>query len=356
MDTAARRALLRWYRRHKRDLPWRRTTDPYAIWVSEVMLQQTRVDVATSYYERWMARFPTVASLAAASEEEVLQSWSGLGYYSRARNLHKAAKAVVDDHGGNVPGTFDGLRALPGVGSYTAGAIASIAFGKAVPAVDGNVVRVACRIAGIRDPSKPAARRRIEAVAASWVPARGAGDWNQAVMELGATVCTPKAPRCESCPVANACEARRLGIAQRIPVARRRTKPKVERMHFAAVVESGKILLVRNPPGLLGGLWSLPGGAGTERLASLVQRQAGVAVRLSGKARHAEHQFSHRTWRMEVRKGHRRRTGTDSGPPERETSWLPLGDLDGAALSNAMRTALRSAGIGKVPGKAHDEA
>jgi A/G-specific adenine glycosylase len=205
-DAALRRSLLAWYRREARDLPWRRTADPYAIWVSEIMLQQTRVDVAKPYFQRWMARFPTVHALAAAKEEAVLQAWSGLGYYRRARNLHAAARRIAAD---GMPSDAASLRELPGVGAYTAGAIASIAFGERVPAVDGNVVRVLARLhAWTGSASSPRLTKQVQAAAERLVPARGAGDWNQALMDLGATVCTPKAPRCDSCPVARLCKAK----------------------------------------------------------------------------------------------------------------------------------------------------
>ena len=343
---ALRRWLLRWYRREARDLPWRRGKDPYAVWVSEVMLQQTRVDVATPYYLRWMERFPTVRALAEAEEEEVLQAWAGLGYYSRARNLHAAAK-VVAAHG--MPDTAAGLRELPGVGDYTAGAIASIAFGERVPAVDGNVVRVLARLhAWPGSASSPALKAKVGKAAAMLVPAGAAGDWNQALMDLGATVCTPRNPRCGSCPVAELCAARAQGLQGRIPAPKAAAAVAVERRAFAVVRRQGRVLLVRNPArGLLAGLWSLPGGEAERPLADLVLEQSGVAVRLQAGAAVADarHQFSHRTWEMAVHLAEPV-GGSALGAGTSETAWVHERDLPSQALPSAMRTALAVAGVG----------
>ncbi len=198
---ALRRALLAFYDARRRDLPWRRDPDPYRVWVSEVMLQQTRVDAVVPYYERWLRRFPTLHALATAEPDEVLRAWEGLGYYARARNLHRAARVVRERHAGDVPSEPAALRELPGVGDYTAGAIASIAFGRREPAVDGNVRRVLARLLDVADPP-PA---RLRAVAAALVPAERPGDFNQALMELGALVCTARVPRCADCPVRGVC-------------------------------------------------------------------------------------------------------------------------------------------------------
>jgi A/G-specific adenine glycosylase len=211
-------ALLAWFAVYKRDLPWRRTRDPYAIWVSEIMLQQTRVAAVLEHYARWMDRFPTVAALAAATEPEVLARWSGLGYYRRARMLHRAAQVVVAEHGGVLPATAEGLRALPGIGAYTAAAIASIAFGEAVAVVDGNVERIALRLAGpiltagegagTTAGTAASIARGVRGLAQSMVDAQRAGDSNQAMMELGATVCLPRGPLCLQCPVQPWCRTR----------------------------------------------------------------------------------------------------------------------------------------------------
>ena len=250
-------ALLAHFDRTRRDLPWRRTTDPYAIWVSEVMLQQTRVDAVIPYYERWMARFPSTDALARADLDDVLVHWQGLGYYSRARNLHRAAREVRERLNGRVPGEADELRRLPGVGEYTAGAVASIAFGRRVPAVDGNVRRVLSRLHDIEEP-RPAQLRRL---AGDMVPADRPGDFNQALMELGATICTPRAPRCGTCPVSRWCRARRLGVQEERPRPKSKKRVPEEAVETAVVVrEDGALLLVRRPEeGLLGGMWEPPG-------------------------------------------------------------------------------------------------
>src|SRR5262245_791594 len=203
---AVRAQVLRWYRRHRRDLPWRRTRDPYAIWVAETMLQQTRSETVQRYFARFLGRFPTVAALARARESAVLTLWSGLGYYSRARHLHRAARRVVAAHEGRVPADPAALRALPGVGRYTAGAIASIAFGRAEPVLDGNVARVLARWFGVRgDPRSSAVQATLWNLATLLVHSRAPGEWNQALMELGATLCTPRHPGCGRCPVRSQC-------------------------------------------------------------------------------------------------------------------------------------------------------
>jgi A/G-specific adenine glycosylase len=243
-----------------RDLPWRRTRDPYAIWLSEVMLQQTRVETVIPYYERFLARYPTVADLAGATLDQVLSLWSGLGYYRRARVLHLAAREVTERYGGAFPAEAAGLRDLPGVGAYTAGAIASIAFDRREALVDGNVARVLARLEGIDDDIKSAAgARRLWAAAARLVPAERPGRFNQALMELGATVCTPRSPRCDACPVDGACAARAAGREEELPViSPKREAPSVAMV--AAVVRAGRrVLLARRAEGgLFGGLWEPP--------------------------------------------------------------------------------------------------
>jgi A/G-specific adenine glycosylase len=213
--------LLRWFDANRRDLPWRRTRDPWAIWVSEVMLQQTRVEAVREPFVRFLARYPTPAAFAAASDDELLVAWRGLGYYRRARLLRDGAREVVRGHGGRVPGEVAALAELPGIGAYTLGAVASIAFGLPEVAVDGNVERVVARHRALRESTGTAvARRAIREVVGDWMDRARAGDFNQALMELGATVCTPGSPRCDACPVARDCEARALGIAAALPVRR----------------------------------------------------------------------------------------------------------------------------------------
>ncbi|MBN1586753.1 MAG: A/G-specific adenine glycosylase [Candidatus Omnitrophica bacterium] len=252
--------LLTWYQAHKRELPWRENTDPYRVWVSEIMLQQTQVDTVRERFTHWMGRFPQLSDLAAAPVEEVLKEWEGLGYYSRARNIHKAAVEICRDHNGQIPGTYEEVLALPGIGRYTAGAVLSIAFGKPVPLVDGNVIRVLSRVALIEDEvSKASVQKQIWALAQSLVPKEAPGDFNQGLMELGATVCTPAHPACESCPVANLCKAKQHGRQSALPVTRPR--PKTVQMRYAAALirADGRILLRYNAPGQLwAGLWDLP--------------------------------------------------------------------------------------------------
>jgi A/G-specific adenine glycosylase len=256
-----RRLLLAAYDEGKRNLPWRGETDPYRIWISEVMLQQTRVGTVIPYYEKWLRRFPDLDALASADEEDVLGMWQGLGYYSRARHLHRGARVVRERHGGTLPGTRDGLRELPGVGDYTAGAVASIAFGEVVPAVDGNVRRVLSRIFDLPDPS-PAELRDL---AETLVDRQRPGDFNQALMEHGALVCLPRVPQCQNCPVASECLALARGtVAERPPRRSRKAPREVDVAVLVAVgcdEEGFSHFLVRKrpTPGLLAGMWEFPG-------------------------------------------------------------------------------------------------
>jgi A/G-specific adenine glycosylase len=301
-----RHALLSFYDAAARPLPWRGTRDPYAVWVSEVMSQQTRVETVIPYYERWLRRFPDVDTLAGADIDAVLKHWEGLGYYSRARNLHAAANVVRERHAGTVPSTWEELRALPGIGDYTAGAIASIAWGRARPAVDGNVRRVLSRIFDLPQPSP----RALHTIAAALVPADRPGDFNQSLMELGATICTPRAPRCTRCPLADDCAASAAGTQLQRPLPQR-AKPIPTFDIVTAVLHDsrGRMLLLRRTGGLLRGLWCFPGE-------DAMGDPAAVALRIA--RRHAaplhdpvplatvEHTFSHRRerydcWRIAVR-------------------------------------------------------
>jgi A/G-specific adenine glycosylase len=256
--------LLLWYERSKRDLPWRRNKNPYYIWVSEIMLQQTRVDTVIPYFHRFIEKFPTVAALATAPEEEVLKAWEGLGYYSRARNLQAAVREVHEQYNGVVPSDKTEISGLKGVGPYTAGAILSIAYNQPEPAVDGNVMRVLSRYFALEDDvAKASTRMRIEGLAQELIPAGEAGAFNQALMELGATVCTPRAPHCLTCPVQEHCAGRLAGIAEALPVKTKAKPPRPERRAVALVVGSGAHagqLLIRQRPqdGLLARMWELP--------------------------------------------------------------------------------------------------
>lgn len=254
--------LLSWYQVNKRTPPWRDHPSPYAIWVSEIMLQQTRVETVIPYFEKWMRLFPTVHDLASASEQAVLSAWEGLGYYSRARNLHKAAKIVVEQYGGELPRELNELARLPGIGRYTLGAIASMAFGMDVSALDGNIKRVYSRIFDVQEPvDSPAGEKLLWQLADDQLPKGHAGDYNQALMDLGAMICVPKNPRCLVCPVMELCRARANGTQNQRPT-RLPKKAVPHIVHAAAVIiEKGRVLLVQRPStGLLGGMWEFPNG------------------------------------------------------------------------------------------------
>jgi A/G-specific adenine glycosylase len=283
-----REKLLAWYDRERRDLPWRRTRDPYAIWVSEVMLQQTQVKTVLGHYARFLRRFPTVRALARARETDVLHVWQGLGYYSRARRLKQAAHAVCVRHGGRLPRDREALLDLPGLGAYSAGAIASIAFGERVPVVDGNVVRVLTRLYGLRgDPGRAPLRPRLWQIASDLVPEDRPGDFNQALMELGATLCTPRAPACDRCPLGRDCTARRLGSTERLPELPARARPTEVRVASAVVRRKNRVLVVREPDGAprWAGLHVFPyvaldSGERAERGAIRAARAYGVRARI----------------------------------------------------------------------------
>lgn len=260
LDPAAiRRRLLHWYTKNRRDLPWRRTQDPYRIWISEIMLQQTRVTVVIPYYERFLALFPDVTALASAPEQQLLAAWAGLGYYSRARNLQKAARVIAGSN--EFPTTYAGWLALPGIGDYTASAIASIAFGKPHPAVDGNVLRVLARL--LCDPGNiksQSVRKRLRAHAEALIDPKRAGDFNQAMMELGATVCLPKQPCCRQCPIRIKCRAHELAMHNQLPVTRLRSAGTRHDKHVLIIEKSGRLLLWQRPRDSkrLAGFWELP--------------------------------------------------------------------------------------------------
>jgi A/G-specific adenine glycosylase len=272
-----RSRLLAWYRHNRRNLPWRGETSPYRIWISEVMLQQTQVTTVIPYYRRFLERFPTLVDLAAAPLTDVLKAWEGLGYYARARNLHQAAHEIVERYGGQLPERYAELRALPGFGEYIAGAVAAIAFGKPVPAVDGNVKRVLARLFALQgDVQRGATARQLKEIAAALVAPDAPGDWTQALMELGATICLPQTPQCLLCPLNDLCQARLLGLERSLPIKAAK-KPLPHYNVTAAVINhNGHVLIAQRPPeGLLGGLWEFPGGkqeAG-ETLAECLRRE-----------------------------------------------------------------------------------
>jgi A/G-specific adenine glycosylase len=296
-DRQVRRLLLAWYAANARDLPWRRTKDPYAIWLSEVMLQQTRVDAVIPYYERFLATYPTVLALAEAPLEDVLACWSGLGYYRRARALHSGAQQIAGGEGA-LPRTVDGLRAIDGIGPYTAGAIASIAFDARAALVDGNVARVLARVFAIEDDTRSTQGvARLWKLAAALVPAKSAGAWNQALMELGATVCTPRSPRCLGCPVRAVCVARAEGREGELPRLSPRKKPVLAPRAAVLATKRGCVLLARRKAdGLFGGLWEPPSVEvdGDADSRGALARLTGLAMDASVVAATIEHVLSHR--------------------------------------------------------------
>jgi A/G-specific adenine glycosylase len=301
MLTEISQALLSWYAQNMRSLPWRNNPQPYAIWVSEIMLQQTRVETVIPYFERWMRSFPDMASLAAANLQDVLKAWEGLGYYSRARNLHEAAKIIHESLGGSLPEDPQQLESLPGIGKYTAGAIASMAFGKDSPALDGNIRRVLARVFNLELPARsPAGEKTLWQLAEDNLPPGQAGDYNQAIMDLAASICLPRNPRCLICPLQKHCLACALGVQEQRPVL----PPKKQRPHYtvtAAIMTSGeKVLIAQRPAsGLLAGMWEFPGGkledgeTLEEGLMREIKEELGCSVSVGELIDVYEHAFTH---------------------------------------------------------------
>jgi A/G-specific adenine glycosylase len=338
-------ALLDWYDRERRDLPWRaptgRAADPYRVWLSEIMLQQTTVAAVIPYYAKFLHRWPTVEALASAPLDDVLAAWAGLGYYTRARNLHKCAQVVAGQHGGRFPRTEEGLRELPGIGPYTAAAIAAIAFGARATPVDGNVERVVARLFAVRTPL-PAAKDEIRRVAASLTPAKRAGDFAQALMDLGAGICTPKRPSCLMCPLQRDCAAHAQGLEGMLPAkAVKPERPVRLGLAFLALREDAHVLLRRRPEaGLLGGMLELPSTDWAETLPPLSEalRAAPVLADWWGVPGSVTHTFTHFRLDMLV---YRAIVPTDAtltfwADPQR-CRWVPRRELDRAALPSVMR-------------------
>ncbi|MBN1421967.1 MAG: A/G-specific adenine glycosylase [Planctomycetes bacterium] len=341
-----RAGLLAWFRANARDLPWRGARDPYRVWLSEVLLQQTRVETVIPYYERFIAAFPRVEDLAAADEDRVLKLWEGLGYYTRARNLMRAARIIARERGGRFPETAEDWRALPGIGPYTAGAIASIAFGERAAAVDGNVLRVLARILAVDDPIDDArTRASLARTAETLVPARDPGDFNQALMDLGATICVPRRPHCDACPIARSCRARAAGRQADLPA--RRPKPKVphREMVAAAIRRRGRFLIAkRRDGGLLGGLWEFPSGEvlGNEAHAHALSRIAGdlgLGIRAASLVASVDHAYSHFTQTL-----HLYVCDADGGRARAKdrarVRWVPRAGFEGYAFPTVQRRAL----------------
>ncbi|HUG35041.1 MAG TPA: A/G-specific adenine glycosylase [Anaerolineales bacterium] len=324
--------LLNWYNKNKRTLPWRGAVDPYAVWVSEIMLQQTRVETVIPYYEKWLKRFPTIRALAKASEQDVLNAWEGLGYYSRARNFHRAAKIVVEKHNGKLPSDLDELRKLPGIGRYTVGALASILFGLDEPALDGNLKRVYARLFDVTQPvDSTEGEALLWKLARENLPKGKAADFNQALMDLGALVCLPKNPRCLICPVTMVCKARQRGTQGLRPV--KKTKKAIpHRVHAAAVIiRRGRVLLALRPSnGLLGGMWEFPNarvdGDPARELTKAIRSAYNLQLRVKRSVHPlaiVEHTYSHfkvvtHAYRCEL---------SSAGIPGKNLKWVALKDL-----------------------------
>lgn len=351
-----RGALLRWYGKAARDLPWRRVKDPYAVWVAETMLQQTQVETVIPYYERFMARFPDVFALAEADPDEVMQRFAGLGYYARARSMHAAAQQVVRECAGEFPNTAPALQRLPGIGRYTAGAVASIAFGRQAPVLDGNVMRVLARLLNLReDIRRPAVQRRLWRVAEELVRGVRPGDLNQALMELGAVVCTRGLPDCPACPLRAHCAALAQGNPETLPQRGPALRKKAMRATAVLFTRRGAVLMMRRPPqGLLGGTWDLPGGeisareAAVRGAARVLRECSGLAPRRLEALGVVQHVFTHRTLRLHVFRasappGRVRRSGFDAH------RWCARAVLPALPLSALARKTLALA----IPDIAH---
>ena len=347
---ASAQDLLAWYDRHRRKLPWRvgpgERADPYRVWLSEIMLQQTTVKAVAPYFERFTTRWPNVAALAAATLEDVLKSWAGLGYYARARNLHACARIVMERHGGHFPRDLDQLRELPGVGDYTAGAIATIAFDVPTAAVDGNVERVVARLYAVEDESR-AAKPRIVGLAGRLVPQRRAGDFAQALMDLGATICTPKKPACALCPWMAACAARRRGIAEQLPHKPGQREKPLRRGAAFVVMRADEALLLRTRPakGLLGGMAEVPTGEWAHDFDAGHALATAPQFALHGNAGWrllpgvVSHVFTHFPLELVVYFA----TVPARTPAPPGARWVPLKELGDEALPNLMRKVIAHA-------------
>ena len=333
--------LLDWYDANRRVLPFRGTRDPYAVWISEIMLQQTRTDTVSGYYTRFLNRFPNIAALAQADEQEVLKYWEGLGYYSRARNLHKAAQIMQREYGGRFPAAYEGIRALPGVGDYTAAAVASIAYRLPYPAIDGNLTRVLARVHGVReDVDRPSVKRRIRGLGEAQIDRERPGDWNQALMDLGATICVPGTPDCARCPLQAQCDAYAQGDADQLPIRAAARPPVPVDVGVGLVIAEGRVLTIKRDAALLKGLWTFllcEGDSTPEGMARKLRALGMQANRIIplGEARHV---FTHRIWNMQLY-----RVDLPAMPGRTAGQWADAQTLTGLPLPTAMKAARRAA-------------
>jgi A/G-specific adenine glycosylase len=348
-------ALTPWFLANRRALSWRGTTDPYAIWVSEVMLQQTRVETVERYWGEFLRRFPDVGTLAAADEEQVLNAWSGLGYYRRARMLHRGAKVVAERFGATLPADADALREIPGIGPYTAGAISAIAYDQPSPLVDGNVARVLSRILAIEDVrEQPATARGHWSMAAAIVREGSPRVLAQALMELGATVCTPRSPRCAACPVVDSCRARAAGLELEIPAVKTKAASPVQRWWALAIEHDGRVLLVRRPDeGLLAGLWCLPLVAIPDGCDPDDVDDDVIAAAIDGRVKIGKspaeavgHVFTHRVWEMHAVLVRASKRVSLTGVADASLAWLCPGERPVGGLPTVARKLLARIGHG----------
>lgn len=347
MSFSAPNLLLRWYDLNKRDLLWRHTHDPYSIWLSEIMLQQTRAETVKGYYARFLAQFPTVHALADAPEEQVLKAWEGLGYYSRARNLQKAARVITQNHNGVFPHTYEDILALPGIGPYTAGAIGSIAFGLRVPAVDGNVYRVASRFFGIReDVGQPRVMKQIWETVRDSMPTARTGDYNQALMELGATHCCPGTPDCAACPWSKLCDACAEGDADVLPIHEKKRPPKRMDVAVCLITHDSDILVTRRAERMLKGLyvfWLIEDETDPLRAQRLLA-EGGIPCRFLGMLGQARHVFTHRIWDMQLMHFALDGTCDEAALAERSARFVCRSELTSLPFPTAMKAAVTAAG------------
>jgi A/G-specific adenine glycosylase len=338
--------LLAWYRRNRRDLPWRKTKDAYRIWVSEVMLQQTTVKTVLPYYDAFLKQFPTMAALASAAEEDVLAAWSGLGYYHRARNLHRGARHLVAGHGGGFPRTLEAALAVPGVGLYTASAVLSIAHDVPLPVVDGNVRRVLARLFCLRGRSWRSDASYYN-LAEELLAREAPGDWNQALMELGATVCTPRQPSCPACPLRRTCRARAEGVQDELPEGRPRRQPQDVTVAAAVVERQGRLLLVRREEGrLMGRLWEIPQTSltsqGRKDLVSELRERYGLEVRPGALLARARHAITFRRIRLEAYRASLRRHPPSDPDRFRWATPAEIADLPVSSMTHKVVRGLAS--------------